>query len=904
MKKKLFFTLLSLFVFFSSFADLPFRNQRRDMFRTLPVNNQSIVFMGNSITQGNEWAETFSNDPRVINRGISGNTSAEILNNLDYVVGGKPAKIFLKIGINDGADPAIVVPIIRQSIDLIQKESPATEIYIQGLLPYNGNINVFNTNNMLKDLCVEKEVTYIDTFARLGGSESNLYLSSAYTNDNLHLLASGYYKWTEGYEEYTGIATSLPNQSNVTISNAHHAYVNQRTSLFAALPKSDNDILFLGDFNIETAEWREILRNPNVKNRGIGVNRGGTSISLIELKNMVPKIIQGNPSKIFISCGFKDVEFNGQTTAQAKKSYEDVIEAIRNIAPTTPIYIQSLVPSINASVNTDKYIAFNTEIASLENAEDNIHFIDVYSALVNGNVLNSAYSFGNGGLNGRGYLKWASVLAPFVDPDIQPVNINSYELNLLIASVRQAVYNAKAPNTAGGYAQEDIDNLREALNTASDIAQDPNVSESEIETAKNNLNSAFTALKGSEVTMPKLSDSNNEYWYKLSAPLRVIKYMTSTGAGNGVISTSENNFKKQQWKFTLRTDGNWNIINREDGSYMNPASANNTQILTSESEPANGWKLLPADDLSKFIIVSGSVQLNVTNFTNNMVYNWGSGNNKTDLGCQVLISEVTQEPDEEPIIESPNPFYAVTDVSCDGTAPVIIDATEAQSVLSKESLTVAIDFTPTTATGNSILVAASNADVDNKYFGIVTRDNFTRTGVQYVGDNNLEGWYTQTYSSPMSRHQLVITMIDGMPNYNYYMDGTFLRNVSGMGAYGYHSFGTIPNASLCLCGVVSLNDDNRYPFNGKIHSVQFFEGVLSAADVANINYENISTSNETVKSSSDELAFIISNKSVVAKGDAKISVYDISGRSLSPKNLVNGYYIVVADGVSHKIVIR
>lgn len=296
--------------------------------------------------------------------------------------------------------------------------------------------------------------------------------------------------------------------------------------------------------------------------------------------------------------------------------------------------------------------------------------------------------------------------------------------------------------------------------------------------------------------------------------------------------------------------------------------------------------------------------MNVTNFTNNMVYNWGSGNNKTDLGCQVLISEVTQEPDEEPIIESPNPFYAVTDVSCDGTAPVIIDATEAQSVLSKESLTVAIDFTPTTATGNSILVAASNADVDNKYFGIVTRDNFTRTGVQYVGDNNLEGWYTQTYSSPMSRHQLVITMIDGMPNYNYYMDGTLLRNVSGMGAYGYHSFGTIPNASLCLCGVVSLNDDNRYPFNGKIHSVQFFEGVLSAADVANINYENISTSNETVKSSSDELAFIISNKSVVAKGDAKISVYDISGRSLSPKNLVNGYYIVVADGVSHKIVIR
>ena len=85
MKKSLFLILFFVLCISQLFADLPFRNQRRDMFRMLPVNNQSIVFLGNSITQGNEWSETFANDPRVINRGISGNTTAEVINNIKHI---------------------------------------------------------------------------------------------------------------------------------------------------------------------------------------------------------------------------------------------------------------------------------------------------------------------------------------------------------------------------------------------------------------------------------------------------------------------------------------------------------------------------------------------------------------------------------------------------------------------------------------------------------------------------------------------------------------------------------------------------------------------------------------------------------------------------------------------------
>ena len=418
MKKYFLLFLLAALISESLVADLPFRNQRRDMFRMLPVNSNSIVFMGNSITQGNEWSELFANDPRVINRGISGNSSAEIMNNLDYVVAGKPAKVFLMIGINDGADPAIVVPAIRKTIEVIQQQSPATQVYIQSILPYGGRENVKITNAILKTLCAEKGVTYLDIYSKLGGTDTNLSLDSAYTNDNLHLLGTGYRKWTEGFEAYTGIVPTIGTGNNVSIPSANHAYVNQRVSDFALLPATSDDILMLGDYHVNTAEWRELLRNPKVKNRGIGVGQGLTSISLSELKEMIPYVVRNNPSKVFISCGTKDLDYNSRTVAQALTTYSEVIAAIRTAAPSAKIYIQSLLPSHNASVNSSNYIPFNSGIAGLANPENGIYFIDVYAGLVSNGVLDAQYAWADRGLNGKGYLKWAELLAPYVDASI------------------------------------------------------------------------------------------------------------------------------------------------------------------------------------------------------------------------------------------------------------------------------------------------------------------------------------------------------------------------------------------------------------------------------------------------------------------------------------------------------
>ncbi len=77
-----------------------FYMQRASLFSKLTITPKDIVFIGNSITNGAEWSELF---PRkhVKNRGISGDTSEGVYDRLAPIVKGKPAKIFILIGIND-----------------------------------------------------------------------------------------------------------------------------------------------------------------------------------------------------------------------------------------------------------------------------------------------------------------------------------------------------------------------------------------------------------------------------------------------------------------------------------------------------------------------------------------------------------------------------------------------------------------------------------------------------------------------------------------------------------------------------------------------------------------------------------------------------------------------------------
>ena len=145
-----------------------FYDQRATLFEVLSTSKKDIIFLGNSITNGCEWAELLGN-AHAKNRGISGDTTNGVLDRLHVITAGKPSKVFLLIGINDlsgGLTVDSIAKNIETIVKRIKKESPATRVYLQSVLPLNPVYNMFTghmkrqadvpvPNELLKKVVVE-----------------------------------------------------------------------------------------------------------------------------------------------------------------------------------------------------------------------------------------------------------------------------------------------------------------------------------------------------------------------------------------------------------------------------------------------------------------------------------------------------------------------------------------------------------------------------------------------------------------------------------------------------------------------------------------------------------------------------------------------------------------------------
>lgn len=193
-----------------------FYYQRATLFEELPVASDDIIFLGNSIINGAEWAELLGNS-HVKNRGISGDICLGVYDRLSPILRGKPAKIFLLIGINDvsaGLSADTIVSRIEKIVKKIRYDSPTTRLYLQSLLPVTDYYNKFRNhtlhpeiipiiNSGIKKIADREMVVYIDLYSSFVDSETGK-MNIGYTNDGLHLLGKGYLKWVEIIKPYVG----------------------------------------------------------------------------------------------------------------------------------------------------------------------------------------------------------------------------------------------------------------------------------------------------------------------------------------------------------------------------------------------------------------------------------------------------------------------------------------------------------------------------------------------------------------------------------------------------------------------------------------------------------------------------------------------------------------------------
>ena len=677
MKKLFTLFICGLLSLTTAFADEPFRNHRYDSFKVLETNNESIVFIGTSITDMHCWPEAFvtSNGDYlpIVNRGNSGTYSTEQSDNLESYINGKPKKVFMMIGTNDIATRGLnftgeqVLTYIKSMVERIQKRSPETRIYLYCILKSDYGYRVESTwlhaNELIKKY-VEKtnsdRLKYVDIYDELACVADG----GEWSYDKLHLTAAAYEIWCKSIckhlqegENYTVNAVYPENaataQNNGGFGRTTHG---MRATYFSILPISNKDILVFGDEFIKNGEWQELLGNRNVKNRGTGWGYGGdieTTNKIVEATYASTGVEKKDAKAIFIYTGTGDC--NGNTAMETVKSnYKALVDKVVAKSPNSKIYLMALAPTNNATTNTSRITVLNDYMKSI--VTDNIKYVDTYTPLLNGNVANTKYFYPANYLGGLGYVKFANAMVAALKADFpdDTYNVTSEEVaqaRYIQAGLRNTLSQAIARgllmergDAMGQYDPEKMEAFDAELVNAYGLLEKESITEDEVQAMSNKLNEVIEEA----ISMPKASTATDEYWYQITSLRSPNLFISAEGESTGVVGKENTGTSAvSMWKFVDRGDNTFDIVNRKYGSYLNPVANYNTQISTVKTRPDKGWTVSYASTPAYYIISSGDVQLNQTGSEQSYkLYNWSNnntlGNDRSDTGCQLSIVEAAE----------------------------------------------------------------------------------------------------------------------------------------------------------------------------------------------------------------------------------------------------------------------
>lgn len=210
----LFVILIIQFLFFKEKLE----DRKKNPYEIEIKSTDNFVFLGDSITDYYPLDELYDGLP-VVNSGISGYTTDDILNNLDTMVPiYNPTKVFILIGTNDIEREKTsdeIVKNIEEIVNRILEKRPNTKIYIESIYPINNTDNEKINHNMvgrrtnekiqeinkkIKKYCKDNNYTYINMYSELVDKDGNLDIK--YTTEGLHISDLGYLKITKILYEY------------------------------------------------------------------------------------------------------------------------------------------------------------------------------------------------------------------------------------------------------------------------------------------------------------------------------------------------------------------------------------------------------------------------------------------------------------------------------------------------------------------------------------------------------------------------------------------------------------------------------------------------------------------------------------------------------------------------------
>lgn len=178
---------------------------------TPTILNENYIFLGDSLTHRYDLKKYFSNKP-VVNSGEDGYKTTDLIERLDEMVYEyNPSKVFILIGTNDlteeNFDINTIVDNIKEITQKIKKNRPHATLYIESLYPVDServknrnNKDIQEINKLLKQICKDENMTYIDIHSILKDESGDL--KKDYTEDGIHINESGYQKITDTLNKY------------------------------------------------------------------------------------------------------------------------------------------------------------------------------------------------------------------------------------------------------------------------------------------------------------------------------------------------------------------------------------------------------------------------------------------------------------------------------------------------------------------------------------------------------------------------------------------------------------------------------------------------------------------------------------------------------------------------------
>lgn len=217
-----------------------------------------------------------------------------------------------------------------------------------------------------------------------------------------------------GFSVLTALALSAQTSSFVPDPKFGELY-GQRATLFDQLGVRSDNIVMLGNSLTHGCEWRELLGNPLVVNRGIN---GDTAEGIYQ---RLGSVLRGQPAKIFLLTGVNDVSHD-LSAEEVVEGIVKVLLRIREESPSTRVYLQSLLP-INQSFERyhrldgkEDVIREINRLLQLRAAELGVTWINLYPHFTDGDG-NLRRELTNDGLHllGPGYLIWREQIMRYIN---------------------------------------------------------------------------------------------------------------------------------------------------------------------------------------------------------------------------------------------------------------------------------------------------------------------------------------------------------------------------------------------------------------------------------------------------------------------------------------------------------